>query len=314
MKKVLLFSILALLMGSQVVQVQAQKKTAARARTSVLPNKRMALQLYSIGSVIGDYSKTHETIFKQLASFGITDVEAAGYNCEAGTFYGVSPEQYKADLAVAGLRSLSSHSSHGLSDEELKNHDFTAAMKWYDKAIADHVKAGCKYMVCPGMRFPKDLTEAQTLCDYHNAIGAKCRAAGLQYGFHTHSGEYDHVGGKDGPIWIEYMMNHIDPANMFWQMDVYWCVIARQSPVEWFKKFPGRFKLLHIKDKYDVGASGMIGFDAIFKNAGLAGLQNYVLELEGTDGTMDIMEAVRRSAQYIRSSKFVKTSYSTIGE
>jgi hypothetical protein len=39
-------------------------------------------------------------------------------------------------------------------------------------------------------------------------------------------------------------------------------------------------------------------------------LENFVVELEGTDGTIDIMEAVRRSANYIRSSNFVKAAYS----
>ena len=38
-------------------------------------------------------------------------------------------------------------------------------------------------------------------------------------------------------------------------------------------------------------------------------MKNYVVELEGTDGTIDIMEGVRRSAEYLRSSQFVKASY-----
>jgi hypothetical protein len=68
--------------------------------------------------------------------------------------------------------------------------------------------------------------------------------------------------------------------------------------------------MLHIKDKYELGESGMIGFDAIFNHASLAGLKDYVVEMEDTDGSISIMEGVKRSAQYLLSSRFVKYSYS----
>jgi sugar phosphate isomerase/epimerase len=105
-------------------------------------------------------------------------------------------------------------------------------------------------------------------------------------------------------------MQHIAPENMFWQMDTYWCVMAQQSPVQYFKKYPGRFAMLHIKDHYELGQSGMLGFDAIFNSADTAGLQDYVVEMEGTDGSIDIMEGVRRCAEYLNNAKFVRKSYS----
>ena len=104
-------------------------------------------------------------------------------------------------------------------------------------------------------------------------------------------------------------MQHIDADNMFWQMDVYWAVMAQQGPVYYFKKYPGRFKMLHIKDIYELGASGYVGFDAIFRNAELAGLQDYVVEMEGNDGTIDSMEGVRRCAEYLKSQRFVRATY-----
>lgn len=276
---------------------------------SASAKKQMALQLYSIREVIGsqeNYARNHVEVFKKLAKWGYTAVEAASYDQGRGTFYGVSPQQFRADCEAAGLECLSSHATRGLSADELKNHDFTEAMKWWDKAIADHKAAGMKYIVTPGWGMPKDLVEAQTLCDYTNAIGRKCQAAGLKYGYHTHSGEYRKV---EGTPWIEFMMEHTDPTLFFWQMDTYWCVMGGQSPVEYFKKYPGRFTMLHIKDLYELGQSGMLGFEAIFNNAQKAGLCDYVVEMEGTDGTIDIMEGVRRCAEYLRKAKFVKKSY-----
>ena len=271
--------------------------------------KQMALQLYSIREIIGTpelYAKNHAEVFRQLSAWGYTAVEAASYDQRRGTFYGVTPQQFRADCEAAGLECLSSHTTRGLSGEELKNHDFTEALKWWDKAIADHKAAGMSYIVTPGWGTPKTLDEAQTLCDYTNAIGRKCAAAGLRYGYHTHSHEYQKVGDVR---WIDFMMQHTDPEVFFWQMDTYWCVMGQQSPVEYFKRYPGRFHMLHIKDLYELGQSGMLGFDAIFNAADTAGLDDYVVEMEGTDGTIDIMEGVRRCAEFLNKSKFVRKSY-----
>ena len=271
--------------------------------------KQIGLQLYSIREVIGSpakYAQNHVEVFKKLASWGYTAVEAASYDQGKGTFYGVSPEQFRADCEAAGLECLSSHATRGLNADELKNHDFTEALRWWDKAIADHKAAGMKYIVTPGWGVPKTQKEAQTLCDYANAIGQKCRAAGLQYGYHTHSHEYQKV---EGTPWIDFMMQHIDAENMFWQMDTYWCVMGQQSPVQYFKKYPGRFTMLHIKDLYELGESGMVDFNAIFRNATTAGLCDYIVEMEGSDGTIDIMEGVRRCATYLLKNKLVRKTY-----
>ena len=44
---------------------------------------------------------------------------------------------------------LSSHTTHGLSDEELASGDFTEASKWWDQCIAAHKEAGMEYIVTP---------------------------------------------------------------------------------------------------------------------------------------------------------------------
>ena len=104
-------------------------------------------------------------------------------------------------------------------------------------------------------------------------------------------------------------MKNIAPENMFWQMDVYWCMMAQQSPVAWFKKYPGRCRMLHIKDQYEIGQSGMVGFDAIFNNAGLAGMKDFIVEIEAfTKG--DWKESMKMCADYLLNSDFVKPSYS----
>lgn len=269
-----------------------------------LPEKQMMIQLYSVRELIGSpelYAKNHVEVFRQLRRYGITMVEGSD-----GSGFGVSPEQFLADCQEAGLTPVSAHVGNELTDEELSTGDFSKKLEWWKAKIDSHKRVGCRYMVTSWAPFPANLHDAQVWCNYHDEVGRMCREAGIKYGYHTHSHEYGKVKGQ---VWIDFMMQHIAPENMFWQMDVYWCVMAQESPVKWFRKYPGRFRLLHIKDKHEVGYSGMVGFDAIFRNADVAGLEGYVVELENTDGTIGIMEGVRRSVEYLRKLPFVKNKY-----
>lgn len=268
--------------------------------------KEIGVQLYSIRDVIGNpeaYARNHEEAFKALAQMGYTSVEAACYS--DGKLYGVDPEQYKADLEAAGLKSLSTHIGRNLSDEELASGDFTESMKWWDQAIAAHKAAGCKYVVCPSFAVPQTLAGLKTYCDYFNAIGAKCKENGMLFGYHNHSHEFNKVEDK---VIYDFMLENTNPESVFFEMDVYWAVMGHGAPVEYFKKYPGRFTMLHIKDYRELGESGMVGFDAIFNNAGLAGMKDFIVEIEAfTKG--DWKESMKACADYLLKSDFVKATY-----
>lgn len=268
--------------------------------------KEIGVQLYSIRDVIGNpeaYARNHEEAFKALAQMGYTSVEAACYS--DGKLYGVDPEQYKADLEAAGLKSLSTHIGKNLSDEELASGDFTESMKWWEQAIAAHKAAGCKYVVCPSFAVPQTLVGLKTYCDYFNAIGAKCKENGMLFGYHNHSHEFNKVEDK---VIYDFMLENTNPEYVFFEMDVYWAVMGHAAPVEYFKKYPGRFTMLHIKDYRELGESGMVGFDAIFNNAGLAGMKDFIVEIEAfTKG--DWKESMKACADYLLKSDFVKATY-----
>ena len=269
--------------------------------------KEVCFQMYSVRDLIGDagkYAQNHEKVLKQLADMGYTAVEAANYG--DGKLYGVSPEQFKADIEAAGLKVLSSHVTRNLNDDELKSKNFTEALKWWDECIDAHKRAGMKYMVIPWCNVPKTLADLQTICDFYNQVGKKVAAAGMKLGYHNHSHEFQKVEGK---VMEDYMIEHTDPNYLFFQMDVYWTVRGQQSPVDYFNKYPGRFVLLHIKDNSEIGQSGMVGFDAIFNNFDKAGAEGWVLELEH-GSTPDILEGMKQSIDYIKKAKFVKASYS----
>lgn len=271
-----------------------------------LPEKEMSIQLYSARDLIGNaekYAANHEEVLKALAEMGYTSVEAANYG--GGKFYGVSPEEFKADVEAAGMKVLSSHTGHGLSKEELATGDISAALAWWDEALPAHKAAGMEYVVIPSIGKPATLKELQVICDYFNAIGKKCNELGMKFGYHNHAYEMEKVEDK---IMIEYMLENTDPALVFYQVDVYWAVYGHYSPADLFNKYPGRFALLHIKDKKEIGQSGMVGFDAVFGNAEVAGMEAYVVEVEGCRNEA-ALEGIRVSAEYLRKASFVKTSY-----
>jgi len=272
--------------------------------------KDISVQLYSLRDQIGDpekYAANHEEVFNTLAEYGYTSVEAACYDGDKGLFYGVAPEQYKKDVEAAGLVSLSSHVGHWLSDEELASGDFSKSLEWWKKCVEAHKAAGVKYIVYPWMGVPATVKELQIFGDYLNAIGKICKDNDIRFGYHNHSHEFSKVEDKE--VMLDYLLTHTDPTLVFFQMDVYWAVWGHVSPVEYFQKYPGRFAMLHIKDKYEIGQSGMVGFDAIFANAETAGLRNLVVEIESFDNTGDWKKSMKMCADYLLKAPFVKASY-----
>ncbi len=273
-------------------KVEPNKETAP-------PKKDIALQLYSLRDDIKtDYAGT----IKKAGAMGFTAVEAAGY--DNGKFYGKSPEEFKADIEAAGMKAISSHTTRTLSEKELASKDFSESLKWWDEVIKAHKAAGMKYIVAPWMNVPKTLKDLQTYCEYYNEIGKKCKENGMSFGYHNHAHEFQTVEDK---VMYDYMLENTNPEYVFFQMDVYWVVRGQQSPVDYFNKYKGRFALLHIKDNKELGQSGMVGFDAIFKNTDAAGVKHLIVEVEKYNFTPE--ESVKQSLDYLLNCPLVKETY-----
>lgn len=273
------------------------------------PKKEISIQLYSLRTILdgvnqnGQLSESYTKLLNDLAAMGYTSVEPANY--ADGKFYGRTPRQFREDCEKAGLKVLSSHTNRQLSDEELASGDFTAALEWWKTCVADHKAAGMEYIVCPWMGVPKTKKDLLTECRYLNEIGKLCKENGIKFGYHNHSHEFQKV---EDEVMYDVLLENTDPDYVFFEMDVFWTVWGQNSPVRYFKKYPGRFKVLHIKDYREIGQSGMVGYDAIFNNAETAGLENFVVELEESDAP-SIMDGVKMSIDYLLNADFVKPYY-----
>jgi sugar phosphate isomerase/epimerase len=107
------------------------------------------------------------------------------------------------------------------------------------------------------------------------------------------------------------MMDNTDPALVDFEMDIYWVVTAGQDPVEWFKKYPNRFRLCHVKDRmkntkeHDASCilgQGMIDYPKILKKASKNGLQYYIVEQERYDNSTQL-DSAKADAAYMQGLK-----------
>ncbi len=294
MKKNIIFIATLLLVTVCMPQAFATEQGEAKKK-----KKEIAIQLYSVRDDIGkDYAGT----IKAVGAAGYAAVETANYN--DGKFYGKTPEEFKKDLAAAGMTALSAHTMRKLTGEELKSKDFTEAMKWWDQAIAAHKATGMKYIVCAGIGVD-NLEELKTYCEYFDLIGKKCSEVGMKFGYHNHA--YELTNKYDDQVMYDFMLQNTNPEYVIFEMDVYWVVKGGQSPVEYFNKYPGRFELLHIKDHKELGQSGMVGFDAIFRNTDVAGVKHLVVEVEQYNYTP--LESIAKSLDYLFDCSLVKKKY-----
>ena len=158
----------------------------------------------------------------------------------------------------------------------------------------------------PYLPVPKTLKEMQTYCDYLNAIGKKCREAGIKYGYHNHAHEFQKI--EDKAVMLDYMIENTDPEKPVHRTGRILGRDGQGKPVDYFHKYPGRFKMLHIKDRREIGQSGMVGFDAIFENAKTAGVENIIVEVE--QYSYDVEKSVKLSLDYLLEAPFVQASYS----
>lgn len=277
------------------VNTFAQKKNTA----SNKGKKNVYIQLYSVRDNI---NKDFKGTIAAVAKAGYTGIEAAGYG--DGKFYGLTPTEFKKEINAVGMQVLSSHAGQSLA-ENVDKTDWEAIWKWWDTAIAAHKAAGMKYIVTAWMPTPKTLADLKVYCDYYNKVGEKCNAAGLKFGYHNHDFEYNKI---EGETMLDFMLKNTDPKKVFFQMDVYWTVMGRKAPVDYFNQYPGRFEVLHIKDDKELGESGMVGFDAIFKNAAKAGAKYMVVEVEKYNH--DPLKSVKLSYNYLKNNPYYKKDFS----
>lgn len=256
--------------------------------------KYLGLQLYSLRD---DMRNDVPGTVAKVGEMGYKFVEAAGYG--DGKFYGMEPTEFKALCETNGLDFLGSHTGRHLPDSA--NWDET--MAWWDECIDAHAAAGVGWIVKPSMGRTgyESLEGLKRTCEYFNLIGEKCNARGIRFGYHNHANEFTtELEGK--PVY-DWMLELTDPDKVMFQLDLYWIVEGGKDPLDYFNRYPARFEVWHIKDKEELGASGMMDFESMFAARQQSGAQYGVVEVERYN--FEPLVSCEKSLQFLLEADYV---------
>jgi len=257
--------------------------------------KDVGIQLYSVRD---DMKTDAKGTVEKVGAMGYTFVEAAGYG--DGKFYEMEPADFKALVEANGMTFFASHTGQDLPDS-IK---WDETMAWWDTCIAAHKTAGVSYIVQPWMGHDgyTSLAGLKKYCDYFNAVGEKCNAAGIRFGYHNHDAEFKDL---EGQVIYDFMLQNTDPAKVMFQIDLYWITVGGKNPVDYFNAYPGRFELWHVKDKAELGGKDTkIDFKPIFENAEKSGMKKIIVEVEEYNFTP--IESIQKSLEFLQNAEYVK--------
>ncbi len=115
---------------------------------------------------------------------------------------------------------------------------------------------GFKYVVLPSLPAEnrKTLDDYKKTIDLFNKIGEQAVKLGLRFGYHNHGYGLQELEEK---IPVQMIIENTDPKYVFLEMDLFWTVAGGVDPIAWLQKYPGRYKMMHVKNmKQKVKFSG----------------------------------------------------------
>jgi sugar phosphate isomerase/epimerase len=127
----------------------------------------------------------------------------------------------------------------------------------------------------------------------------------MTFGYHNHTPEFK---VEDGVTPYDELLRLTDPKLVVFEMDCGWVHAAGRNPIDYLKKTPERFPLLHVKDltksangeyRSAVLGQGTMDYTPVFRAA--TGLKHYFIEQEEFD--IDPIVALREDAEYMRKLK-----------
>lgn len=234
-----------------------RNSAAAAAGISLLPagcmpggtkiSRDIGIQLYTLARPLSDdFTGT----LQKLAEFGYKNLEFAGP-------YYFSPEEEIKNNPLITMMGLSGYGYHGHTPKEMRMmlddlglistsaHISDISLKHnIDEAIEAANIIGQKYILSPAFH-GQTPDEYKAAAELYNGFGAKCKAGGIRYGYHTHHGEF---AVHDGVSLFDILVKETDPDLLSFELDLFWAAVAGVDVVELVKQNPGRVKLLHIKD------------------------------------------------------------------
>ncbi|GAB3340504.1 sugar phosphate isomerase/epimerase [Larkinella ripae] len=250
------------------------------------PKSPVGLQLYSFRA---QFPKDVAGTMAKVREMGFREVELAGT-------YGLSAADFRKLLDKNGLKAIST----GASYEDLSTN--------VPKVIEEAKAFGVKYVMCAWIPHNGDkftIEDAKKAADVFNTAGKLLRDNGISFCYHIHGYEFQPY--QNGTF-FDYLVENLEPRYANFEMDVFWVKHPGQDPIALLKKYPGRFPLMHLKDRkpgtpgnntghVDVESNvaigkGDLGIAEIMKQARKSGVKHFFIEDESSRSVEQMPESV----------------------
>lgn len=247
--------------------------------------KQFGIQLWTVKE---DMAKDAKDTLKKIAGDGYKQIES--FEGKQGMFWGMTNKEFKKYMDELGMKIISSHCD---------------TTKDFERKAAEAAEIGMKYLICPWKGPQKSIDDFKRFADEFNKNGEVCKKNGIRFAYHNHDYSWKPV---DGQIPQEVMMDNTDKNLVHFEMDIYWVVAAGVDPQVYFKKYPNRFRLCHVKDlgKTATGhesvhlGTGTIDFHSILKTGKENGLEYFIVEQEAFTNT-NPLESAKIDADYLKA-------------
>ncbi len=250
----------------------------------------IGLELYTVRQM---FAKDPARTLKEVAAAGYKQVEIGP---------GVKPASLNADLRAAGLTAPSGYFNTPRSLDEWKR----------DVEMASGY--GLKYIVV-GENPKLTASQWRKRADFFNECGGVALGAGIQFCYHAHFHEF---AREDNTTGYDILLENCTEKLLKMEMDIFWVRYAGADPLTYWKKYPGRFPLLHIKDirkgvtihhqenpsprgpnPFAPVGQGTINWKRIFENVDLAGAKYIYVEQDRCN--LPPLKAIKISYNYLRN-------------
>ncbi|MES1259286.1 MAG: sugar phosphate isomerase/epimerase [Gemmatimonadota bacterium] len=246
---------------------------------------KIGLQLYTVRKQM---TVSVEKTLSQVAAIGYKEVEFAGYN-------GRPPRAIRQLLDDNGLNSPSAH----LSLDALRG-------PW-NRTLSDAAEIGHKWLTIASMSNAdtNSLDALKRTADLIHKAADDAKFYKIKIAFHNHDAEFREVEGKRI---YDHLLELTKPSELDFEMDLYWITKGGGDPLAYWKKWPNRFPMVHVKDAgpapamsmEDVG-KGTIKWADLFKERKQAGIKHYFVE---HDNAADPMASIKTSFDYLKGLNF----------
>ena len=242
------------------------------------------IQLYAVREPLAaDAPGTLQSLHK----IGFREVESAGF----GRY---SAAEFGRMIHAAGLRCPSAHLPFNTATDlgPLFAEAHALGAEYATSSVLRMVSAPGSNTPLP----PLGRDGFQKAAARMNEIGRAAKAAGLQYAYHNHNFEFERM--PDGSFGYDLLLKQTDSSLVKFEVDCGWMICAGAQPTDYFMRYPGRFRMLHVKDFKPLSSPtiqlrgpgrpvgvelgrGFIDYKPIFAAARSAGIEHAFAEQEG---------------------------------